>query len=101
VNEGDFITVADAAAGLKFTPDNNFTGAGSFDVQASLTTDVTGLGGDTATATITVNPEGEGESAPGVNDMALMSFLSGDENTLEVPSTSYPTAVDELMGQIG
>jgi hypothetical protein len=100
VNEGDFITTAQAGAGLKFTPDNNFTGTGSFDVQASLTADATGLGGNTKTASITVNPEGEGEGAPGVNDMALMSFLSGDENTLEVPSASYPTAVDQLMGQI-
>jgi len=55
INNNDFITVAEGNAGLKFTPANNSNAAGSFQVQASLTNNNSGLGGSTATATITVN----------------------------------------------
>jgi co-chaperonin GroES (HSP10) len=56
INNGDFITVAQGTAGLKFTPSANFFGTGSFAVQASLSNSNPGLGGGSATATITVNP---------------------------------------------
>ena len=55
INNGDFITFAEGNAGLKFTPG---TSNGSFTVQASLSPSDAGLGGGTATATITVNPLG-------------------------------------------
>ena len=55
VNAGDFVTVAQGNAGLKFTPNANFFGTGSFDVQASTSNSNTGLGGGVVTATITVN----------------------------------------------
>ncbi len=56
VSEGEFVAFADAAAGFKFTPDTNFHGSGSFDVQASTSADDSGLGGSTDGATITVDP---------------------------------------------
>jgi Ca2+-binding RTX toxin-like protein len=56
INSGDFITFAQANAGLRFTPTPNFFGTGSFNVQASLNNTPSGLGGGVATATITVNP---------------------------------------------
>jgi cytochrome oxidase Cu insertion factor (SCO1/SenC/PrrC family) len=56
VNDGDFISIADANAGLKFTPAADFFGNGSFDVQASIGNTDAGLGGAVQTATITVNP---------------------------------------------
>ncbi len=55
INSGDFITFAQGDAGLKFTPTPNFFGAGSFDVQASLSNSDSGLGGSVVTATITIN----------------------------------------------
>jgi CSLREA domain-containing protein len=55
INNNDFITVAEGNAGLKFTPANNSNAAGSLQVQASLNNTNGGLGGSTATATITVN----------------------------------------------
>ena len=55
INNGQFITVAEGNAGLKFTPALNSNAAGSFQVQASLNNTNGGLGGSTATATITVN----------------------------------------------
>jgi CSLREA domain-containing protein len=55
INNGDFITFAEGNAGLKFTPG---TSNGSFTVQASVSASDAGLGGGTATATITVNPLG-------------------------------------------
>jgi cytochrome oxidase Cu insertion factor (SCO1/SenC/PrrC family) len=56
INNGDFITFAEANAGLKFTPAADFFGNGSFNVQASTTNTNAGLGGSLATATITVDP---------------------------------------------
>ena len=48
-------TVAQGAAGLKFTPTTGSTASGSFTVQESTSAIAGGLGGTTATATITVN----------------------------------------------
>ena len=55
ITDGEFITVAQGAAGLKFTPALNSLTSGSFTVQESTTATTAGLGGPTATATITVN----------------------------------------------
>ena len=55
IANGTFITAAQGAAGLKFTPATNSTTSGSFTVQESTTPRQAGLGGPTATATITVN----------------------------------------------
>jgi len=56
VINGQFITVAQAAAGLKFTPAVNSINSGSFTVQKSNSATSTGLAGPTATATVTVEP---------------------------------------------
>jgi CSLREA domain-containing protein len=59
INNGDFITVAQGNAGLKFTPAANlFSPATSFSFQAQASVNNTnaGLGGSLITATITVNP---------------------------------------------
>ena len=55
VTNGQFITLAQGAAGLTFTPATNSVASGSFTVQESTTSTAAGLGGPTATATITVN----------------------------------------------
>jgi CSLREA domain-containing protein len=58
INNGDFITVTQGNAGLKFTPAANLfspTTTFSFQAQASLDNTDAGLGGGLATATITVN----------------------------------------------
>ena len=56
VNDGDFIAFADANAGLRFTPDADFNGNGSFKLQASLSNSDAGLGGSVIDAAITVTP---------------------------------------------
>ena len=56
ISNGSFITLAQGAAGLKFTPTTNSLTSGSFTVQESINSTVAGLGGSTTTATITVNP---------------------------------------------
>ncbi|HEX4145358.1 MAG TPA: fibronectin type III domain-containing protein [Pirellulales bacterium] len=53
ISDGDFISVAQGAAGLKFTPTGS-TAGGSFTVQESTSASSLGLGGTTATATISV-----------------------------------------------
>ncbi|WP_068493932.1 DUF4347 domain-containing protein, partial [Paramagnetospirillum marisnigri] len=55
-----FITAAEGAAGLKFTPSANSTATGSFLAQAATSADVSGLGGDPIKATITVTPVDKG-----------------------------------------
>src|SRR4029079_7497837 len=52
INDGDFITFAQANAGLLFTPTTGFTGTGSFDVQGALDAAGTGV---SAAATATLN----------------------------------------------
>ncbi len=56
VASGTFITEAQGAAGLRFTPALNSVTVGSFDVQASLAGNNAGLGGSTVTASIAVTP---------------------------------------------
>ncbi len=73
VNNGDFITVADAAAGLKFLPDPNYFGNGTFDIQASTSNAAAGLGGSVITANITVNP---------IADTPSVTDTTTDEDTL-------------------
>ena len=58
IASGSFITVAQGAAGLKFTPTAGLVGTGSFIVQESTTSAAGGLSGPTATATITVTLSG-------------------------------------------
>jgi hypothetical protein len=54
ISAGNFITVAEGAAGLKFTPTTDFSGNGSFDAQSSFDNSGTGLSSATTT-TIPVN----------------------------------------------
>ncbi len=56
INNNDFITFAQGNAGLKFTPALNSTSSGSFTVQASISSNDTGLGGGTVSAAITITP---------------------------------------------
>jgi hypothetical protein len=56
LHNGSFVTLAQATAGLKFTPAANQFGSNfSFSAQATSTGDAGGLGGGIATASITVN----------------------------------------------
>ncbi len=56
ITNGQFITIAQGAAGLKFLPAANSTATGSFQAKASLSNTVSGLSGNAVTATITVAP---------------------------------------------
>jgi hypothetical protein len=71
ISSGDFITVAQGAVGLKFTPAQDFNGTGSFAVQASLSASVAGLGGNTITATITVNAVNDEPTATLAGDQSI------------------------------
>jgi len=55
VAPGGFVTPAQGAAGLRFTPAGNFVGAAGFTVTASRTADGGGLVGTPAAAAVTVN----------------------------------------------
>ena len=64
IANGSFITVAQGAAGLKFTPTTGSLATGSFTVEESTTNAVSGLSGATATATIAVTLAGPTVTAP-------------------------------------
>jgi hypothetical protein len=76
INNGDFITYAQANAGLKFTPAADFNGNGTFDVQASTSNADAGLGGSVQTATITVDP---------VNDAPALTATGNNPNYIGSP----------------
>jgi hypothetical protein len=54
INDNDYITAAQGGAGLKYSPTPGSTGSGTFAIQASTSASDAGLGGNSATATITV-----------------------------------------------
>jgi len=56
IANGDFITTAQGLAGLKFTPALHSSSPGGFDVQTSLVSAASGLGGAVVAATISVIP---------------------------------------------
>ncbi|MDM8557525.1 Calx-beta domain-containing protein [Candidatus Parabeggiatoa sp. HSG14] len=73
INEGDFITYVQGQAGLRFLSNpnslvnDNFVTTGSFDIQAAISADDTGLGGNPITATITINPVADPPSVTNAN----------------------------------
>jgi hypothetical protein len=88
VTDNEFITVAQGAAGLKFTPATNSLASGSFTVQESTSATTTGLGGPTATATITVNPLPvlNGPAAVSLRENGTLTFSGA--NTISVTDTA-------------
>ena len=90
VAEGDFITARQGQAGLKFMPAANSVTAGSFDVQASATSDISGLGGSVVSVTIAVTPVTNPPLAP-VN--SVPAAQSGQQDTSLVFSTANGNAI--------
>lgn len=84
VTAGSFITAAQGAAGLRFTPTANSNTAGSFDVQASSTASDAGLGGGVATATVNITPVND---APTITDGATITLAGITEAQTSAVST--------------
>jgi hypothetical protein len=112
INNNNFITIAEGSQGLKFTPALNSNASGSFDVQASLSTNNSGLGGAVITATITVNcgstvvsnsnDTGAGslrttilQACPGVT---LTFDMSAGHVTSPINLTSAELVIDKSLG---
>ncbi|HAT50935.1 MAG TPA: hypothetical protein DCS88_11460 [Alphaproteobacteria bacterium] len=93
IEEGDFITVAEGAAGLKFTPsaDLNSDGAANtfgFDVSGSTSASTTGVGLQKTTVVVSVT---------GVNDAPIMTAggtLNYTENQTATPFDTTFTITD-------
>jgi VCBS repeat-containing protein len=81
IADGSFITVAQGAAGLKFTPAADSAADGSFRVQASVSGTDAGLGGSLVTATIDVTA---------VNDAP--SFTLGGNQTVNEDAAAQSVA---------
>jgi hypothetical protein len=106
ISEGAFITVAQGALGLKFTPALNSNANGSFTVQASLSAGDAGLGGGTVTATITVNPVNDAPTLDALGNLTInedaplqavnltgIAAGGGESQTLSVTATSNNTGL--------
>jgi hypothetical protein len=88
IANGDFITVAEGNAGLKFTPSANLYSPVTtfgFNVQSSLAAADGGLGGSPAVASITVNP---------VADTPSVANATTDEDTQSTGIVINRNAVD-------
>ena len=91
INNGDFITVAQGAAGLKFTPAANSTATGTFTVQESTSATVAGLGGPTAAPTITVQ-------GPLVAALAAASAIFNGPLVFSAANGNAITLIDSSAG---
>ena len=101
IGNGAFITFAQGAAGLRFTPATNSVATGHVTVQASTRAADAGLGGGTVTATITVS----GRILTILADLTFGSVPSGTTRSLTmrlgnsggapltVTGITYPTNV--------
>ena len=85
VTADSFVLFADGLAGLKFTPSQDSVAAGHFTVQASTSNTDAGLGGDTVTATITVNP---------INDAPTVANAIADQDAVRDVLFSFQFAAD-------
>ena len=93
ISGNDFITVAEGAAGLKFTPTPLSTANGSFDVQASLSADASGLGGPAVTSTITVVEEPDTPQItaanPATTDTNEETVVTVDRNAIDSTDVTH------------
>ena len=101
VTNGEFITVAQGGAGLKFTPTANSTASGSFTVQESTSATTAGLGGPTAAATITVNPVSPSlkVTAPTtatVTEDSFLVFSTTNGNAISVTDPQAGSGTEQL-----
>ncbi|HEY0349696.1 MAG TPA: choice-of-anchor Q domain-containing protein, partial [Pyrinomonadaceae bacterium] len=80
INNGDFITVTEGNAGLKFTPAANLFSPGttfSFLIQGATSGDGNGLSSGFATATITVNPVADTPSVTNASTLVNTQTTNG------------------------
>jgi Ca2+-binding RTX toxin-like protein len=107
---GDFITIVQANAGLRFTPAVNSLVTGQFTVQASVSNSNAGLGGNTVVAQISITPAliGTGAddafvltasgTAPGGTFSVTISSNGGPAVAFGTFSMSSPLTIDGMGG---
>ncbi len=99
ISNNQFITVAEGGMGVKFTPAANLFSPGSsfsFTVQASVSNMDAGLGGSTATSTITVNAQND---APMFDNTGNMSLTAINEDVADASNTG--TLVSAIIASAG
>ncbi|MEX2141521.1 MAG: putative Ig domain-containing protein [Pirellulales bacterium] len=84
VNNNDFVPIADAQAGFRFTPAANFAGTVTLQIQASTSATDAGLGGDLVPAIITIVPAND---APNLADVPDQTVERGVALTLTATAT--------------
>jgi CSLREA domain-containing protein len=92
IASNSFITFAEGAAGLRFTPTNNFLGQATFAVQAAVDASGTGLS-NTATATITV-----GTATPTALQVGTAAVLNRQTGLYEMTVNVMNTTAFPIFG---
>jgi subtilisin-like proprotein convertase family protein len=87
VADASFITAAQGAAGLRFTPDPDSMSAGSFQAQGTLSGDALGLGGPMSTATVTITPVNDAPTLDAIGDVVLPD-TPGEQQTVNLTGIS-------------
>jgi hypothetical protein len=98
-----FITVAEGAAGLRFTPAPHTFGTGTVTVRASTTASDAGLGTTAATATITIAPVADTPSitnASTIEDTQTTSGLVITRNLADGPEVTHFQIVEVSGGTL-
>ena len=92
IASGSYITFAQGETGLKFSPTTNSVTSGGFTAQASTSASDAGLGGSTASATISVNPVPllALPGAQSVNEDASIIFSSANGNAIVISDPGVP-----------
>ncbi len=78
----NYVSFADAAAGLRFTPLPNYTGPGHFTVQAATGNLPAALGGGTDTSTISVNAVNDPPVIGPLNNRLILEDSAGEVITM-------------------
>ncbi len=102
VSSGDFIPVSGGRSSMRFTPDPDFNGEVSFDVQATVNGDASGLG-PISTVLFSVEPVNDAPVLDNSQNLDVGKFLSGYTNSagvriediLDGHSTDFLTDIDD------
>ena len=97
VNNNEFVPIAAAQAGFRFSPAQNFSGTASFMIQASTSATDAGLGGDVVTANITVQAANDNPNMAAIADQTVER---GESLTFTVTATDVDVPADTLTFSI-
>jgi Tol biopolymer transport system component len=95
VNDGDFISFAQGASGLRFTPASNAVATGHFWVQESTLPDISGLGGAPVPVTIRNAAGSQSQSLASLDASGSEAAAGGEQSDSDGAPSGGAQAVDQ------